>query len=184
MEDALSKLAVFRQRVPGGLRTVYLEAAVDNGLPPLAVQFVVPDGVQLAQAEAAAATALSHIRQSAEHLGEYGLQNKPLSEGEVSALARIITAVESAALLWKDWNYAEVPTGGGEPVKQKLTRDKLARVLSDSQIRGAWLVHLDQASPLERAEGNVSAASLNGSSEEAANTAKGAELSTSPAPEA
>lgn len=192
MDDALNSLAVFRRRVPGEARVVSLQAAVEGGPPPITVRFIVPDGLQLAQAEAAAATSLGHIRESATALGEYGLNQTPVSESELSALARIIAAVESAALLWKDWNYAEfppVPKGqerdpDAQPVKQKLTRDKICRVLSDPQVRAAWLVHLDGVSPLERDEGNVSAASLNGTTAEAANTAKAAPPSTSPAAEA
>lgn len=192
MDDAaLNTLAVHRKRVPGETRIVALQAAVPGGPPPIVVKFIVPDGVQLAQAEAAAATALAHIREGAGALGEYGLNDTPLSESQLSALARIIAAVESAMVLWTDWNYGEFPAvpPGQTPdpaavaVKQKLTRDKVCTVLSDTNVRSAWLIHLDQASPLERAEGNGSAVSLNGNTAEAATTAKAAPSSTSPVPE-
>lgn len=192
MEGALDTLAVFRPRVPGEIRIVRLQAAVPDGPPPIAVSFRVPDGLQLAQAEAAAARSISQIRESATALGDYGLNQSPLSESELSALARIIAAVETAMVLWTDWNYAEFePVSGGQgdalgsvPVKQKLTRDKVCRVLSDPVVRAAWLTHLDQVSPLERAEGNVSAASLNGNTAEAATIAEAAPPTTSPVPEA
>lgn len=169
-----------------------LLAAGEGGPLPLVVEFVVPDGLQLAQAESAAARSMLHIRESATALGDYGLNQSPLSESELSALARIIAAVETAMVLWRDWNYAEYPPSAdgqgpdlsAAPVKQKLTRDKVCRVLSDPAVRGSWLTHLDHVSPLERAEGNVSAASLNGSSAEAATIAEAAPPSTSPVPEA
>lgn len=171
-------LAVFKRRHPGELRL----AALDDGAPPLLVEFEVPDGLKLAQAEAAAAKAMATLRESPAYLTRYGLAERRLEDEEIGALARVVTAMETAFLLWRDWTAAHVVDG--EVERRPLTAAHIAEVLLDQNLRMAWLIHLDAASPLERAEGNGSGASPNGSSAEAPNTAPDAPETRGPVPEA
>ncbi len=171
-------LAVFKRRQVGETRL----AALDGGDPPLLVEFEIPGGLVLAQAEAAAARAMSVIRESPAYLSRYGLEERRLSDDEIGALARVVTAMETAFLLWRDWTAAHEVDGRIE--RRPLTEAHIAEVLLDQNLRMAWLVHLDAASPLERAEGNGSGVSPNGSSEEAPNTAEAASGAEAPAPAA
>lgn len=188
------KPAVFGPRAAGQRRRAVLQEGLaeirDGDLvlreeqPPLVVEFVVPDAVLMAKAEAAASEAMSHIRRTASHLATYGLSDAGVSPDDVPALARIVTAIETAVLLWKDWNFAELATDEAgvlldppQAVEVVITPANVARLLEDANIRAAWSAHLDAASPLERAEGNVYAASPNGSSEGAAITAGAAPTS-------
>lgn len=177
-------LAAYRRRQPGEIRRVVLQ----GGEPPLVVAFETPDGMKLAEAEAAAHLAMAHLAQNPEILGRYGLEAKKLTPEEIFAISKIITACETARVLWRDWNYALVTDEGAEPVKAELTPANIAQLLvSDEGVRAAWNVHLDAASPLERAEGNGSGASPNTSSAEAPSpeappSAGTAPSATSPAP--
>ena len=174
----LSSLAVHRRRVPGEVRI----ALLDSAAPPLAVAFEIPDSLASAEVEAAASQALSAVRDTPSVLARYNLADKAgLTDIQVAALARVVTAIEAAIRLWKDWNYAEPDAETGEAVKLPLTPANIAHVLSSANLRAAWMIHLDAASPVERAEGNGSAALPSITSGEAADTATGAESETTPA---
>ena len=173
---------VVQRRTPGEIRL----AALDAGEPPITIAFVIPDGLMSSRIEAEAARALAAVRLTPATLARYGLTAEgELAENQLAALSRLVTAVESAILLWRDWNIHDPPPDeGGAPVKRGLTSVNIAELLSDTNLRAAWMVQLDAASPLDRSEGNVFAASPNGSSEEAADTAKTAESPDTPAPTA
>lgn len=98
-------LAVHRRRTPGETVVAYLDGAT----PPLAVEFEVPDGLASAEVEAAASEAMSVVRRTPGYLTRYGMAERAaLTDLQVAALARTMTAIEAAIRLWKDWNYAEV----------------------------------------------------------------------------
>lgn len=169
------ELAVFTPRKAGEHRVVELQRGVapqlvDGVMVPgtaaLVVKFAVPDAIKLAKAEARASDALAYIRQSASHLALYGFSDLGVSQDDVPALARLVTGIETALALWVDWNFADLVDGVA--VKAELNPVNIGRVMEDLSIRAAWSAHLDLASPLERAEGNVYAASPNTSSEGAA----------------
>lgn len=208
--------ALHRRRVPG--ETVV--AALDGGFPPLAVRFEIPDGLASAEIEAAASEAMSVVRRTPGYLTRYGMAERAaLTDLQVAALARTITAIESAIRLWKEWNYAEVDVAaetarqdglrveaerrltaeeasaediqawldhelatGVEAALSPLTPENIAHVLSSANLRAAWMVQLDANSPVERAEGNVYAASADMSSAGAAGTATTADGQTPPVP--
>lgn len=162
-------LAVFRRRVAGETRI----RALDSADPPAVIKFVVPDPLMIAEYEAAAQQAMETVRKTPAYLDRYGLKAEAdLTDSKVAGLSRIVVAVESAVLLWKDWNIADPGEGeGGTPVKRPMTAANIAALLGDQNLRAAWMMHLDDASPMERAEGNVSAASPTTTSGEAATTA-------------
>lgn len=170
-------LAVFRRREPGEIRTV----ALDAGSPSLLVAFATPDAITIAEYEAAASRALEACRKAPGVLERYGLAREgQLTDLQISAMARMVVAMESAILLWKDWNKGELV--GGEPVRSELSPQAIAETLADPNIRAAWMVHLDAASPLERPEGNGSAASPGTTSGAAATIAEAVSSATGPAP--
>jgi hypothetical protein len=174
----LPPLAVHRRRTPGGTRI----ALLDDGQPPLGVVFEIPDSLASAEIEAAASEALSIVRRTPAYLSRYGLAEKAaLTDLQVAALARVVTAIEAAIRLWKDWNYAEPDAETGEAVRSPLNPETIAHVLSSANLRAAWMIHLDAASPVERAEGNVFAVSPDTISGEAADTVATAESETTPA---
>jgi hypothetical protein len=174
-------LAVFAPRTAGELRVAVLQPG-DGAAPPLAVQFAVPDYLDICKADAKAAEAMAAIREASGHLGVYGLKDRKIPDDDLLALSRLVSSVETAKLLWRDWNFAEVPKGKKDPVKLALTPANILRLLEDAGCRAAWLAHFDNASPLERAEGNGSAASLTGSTASAANSADSVGSSTDPVP--
>lgn len=181
---ALDKLAVFSRRQPGERRIVEL-AAGEGEQASLLVEFEIPTPLQLARIEAEGMNAIRDLRRGQFSLRRYGLPDGQLTDGEIEGLAVFITAVESARVLWRDWNYAKEPPAGEQPVKAPLDLEHIVEVLSVPHFRSAWNIHLDMASPLERAEGNGSGASPNTSSDvtaEAPTTATGADESTPPAP--
>lgn len=170
-------LAVFRRRAPGEIRNI----ALDDGDPPLLVAFEVPDGAVMAEAEAAVSMSMAHLRENPKALRRYGLPERALSDAQLAATARIATAVETAVLTWRDWTYSR--EGVDEPgVKAPLTPEVIAGLLLDQHIRAAWTLHLDAASPLERAEGNVSGVSPNTNTDGAPNIAGDASRPEAPAP--
>lgn len=168
-------LAVFKRRQAGEITV----AALDDGAPPLLVAFEVPTGLKIAEGEAAAARAMATLRDNPEILRRYGLPERSLTDSETFALGRIATAVEFAVLLWREWTYSRAGVDEGAA---PLTPEVIGELLADPHIRAAWMMQLDAASPLERAEGNGSGASPNGSSAEAPNTAPAAPASEAPAP--
>lgn len=183
--DALNELAVFSRREPGERLLATLAGAVDKH-PALVVAFEVPTPLQLAQYEARAMNAIRAIKQGALSLMHYDLPDGQLTDDEIEGLSLFITAVESAQLLWKDWNFALQPDEG-PAVKAPLDLAHILIVLGKPAHRQAWNIWLDVASPLERAEGNGSGVSPNTSSdvtEEAPTTAGDASSETPPAPEA
>lgn len=176
---AAEPLAVFRRRQPGDLRRV----ALQDGAPPLWVEFEVPDGIRLAAIEAAASQALVVLVSQPALLERYGLTDKARSREDLLAFTRSLTAIEAAIQLWRDWNYALESADGLAPQKASLKPEIISRLLIDNaDVRSAWLIQLDAASPLERAEGNVYGASPSMSSDEAPPTATDAGSSESPAP--
>ncbi len=174
----LPPLAVHRRRTPGATVVAYL----DGASPPLAVEFEIPDGLASAEVEAAASEAMSVVRRTPGYLTRYGMAERAaLTDLQVGALARSMTAIEAAIRLWKDWNYAEID-GEGVAVKAALTPENISHVLSSANLRAAWMVQLDANSPVERAEGNAYAVSADMISAGAADTAPTADGQTSPAP--
>lgn len=183
---ALDQLAVFSQREPGERRIVELAAPSRPGEAPLVVEFEIPTPLQLARIEAAATNAIRDLRKGQLSLRRYGLSDGQLTDEELEGMILFVTAVESARALWRDWNFALQPAEG-EPVKAPLDLDHIAKLLSVTSFRSAWNLHLDLASPLDRAEGNGFGASLNTNSDatgEAPNTAADASEPAPPAPEA
>jgi hypothetical protein len=170
-------LAVFKRRQLGEITV----AALDSGSPPLFVAFEVPTGLKVAEGEAAAARAMATLRDNPEILRRYGLPERALTDAETFALGRIATAVEFAVLLWREWTYSRAGVDDGPA---PLEPEVIGELLADQHIRAAWMMQLDAASPLERAEGNASGVSPNGSSEEAPNTAEAASGAEAPAPAA
>lgn len=173
------ELAVYAPRTAGELRIAVLQPG-DGKNPPLAVKFAVPDYLDVCKADAKAADAMAAIREASGHLGVYGLKDRKIPDDDLLALSRLVSSVETAMLLWKDWNFAEVPKGNKKAVKLELTPANVLRLLEDAGCRAAWLAHYDNASPLERAEGNESAVSPDGSTGAAATGADDAESSTDP----
>lgn len=171
--------AVFASRKAGEHRTAVLQAG-DENRPSLAVKFITPDFLLISKAEASAARALASVRDSADLISAYGFDERTFTDDELLGLARLIASVETAAELWVDWNFAELDEAG-QPQILPLTRANIVRLLEDQQIRLVWNAHLEAASPLERDEGNVSAASPNGNTAEAATTADSASSETPPA---
>ncbi len=163
------------RRRAGDLRTVELDGAER----PLAVEFVIPDQLMVAEFETAAHAAMATIRDTPGFLRRYGLDREgQLTDQSILAMSRIATAVESAVLLWKQWNAADPDTGEVRP----LEPEHISLVLGDPNVRAAWMIHLDQASPLERIEGNVSGASPSDTGDQAPTTAASASSSEAPAP--
>lgn len=152
--------------------------------PAIAVQFVVPDFLILSTAEAASAAALAAIRESGKALESYGFTERQFTDAELPGLSRLVTAIETAAHLWRDWNAASRDPESGAVTVWPLDRAHIGRLLEDAQIRAAWNAHLEAASPLEREEGNAYAASPPGSTASAANTAPDASSADPVAPEA
>ncbi|HCQ52685.1 MAG TPA: hypothetical protein DIV82_00295 [Brevundimonas diminuta] len=77
-------------------------------------------------------------------------------------------------MLIADWNLA-IAAEGREPVKQAVSVEAIAELFRGRpNARAGWVLQFDTASPLERAEGNGSAASPDTTSATAANTAEDA----------
>lgn len=181
-------LAVYGGRQGEDLLTVVLEGELApdperglTGSPPLVARFRRPSPVDLAQIEAQARTQTLDLLKGQGARLRYNLSGDPLQdEAVVSALAPLIAAIEGAVHLITDWNFAEIGPDG--PVKAPITVETVARLFAGRPaVRAAWSVHLDNASPLDRVEGNVSAASPNTNMDEAANTAEAAPSETPPA---
>lgn len=173
--------AVFAPRKAGEHRIAILQAG-DGERSPVAVKFVTPDFLALSKAEASAARALQSVRDSADLIAAYGFEERTFTDDEMPGMARLIASVETAAELWVDWNFAELDEEG-QPQILPLTRANIVRLLEDQQIRMVWNANLEAASPLEREEGNGSAASPAGTTAEAATTADNASSETPPAAE-
>lgn len=164
-------LAVYTRRQPGATITAEIEGATD-GQPALTVRFRVPGPVETAQIEARTRDALLGLIQGAGGLTRYGLAGGgALDANETASLATFVSAVESAGVLITDWNLA-VQARGEAPVKQPVTVETIAELFRGRpSARAGWVLQYDTASPLERAEGNGSAASPDTTSATAANTA-------------
>jgi hypothetical protein len=159
--------AVYAPRKAGELRIAVLQEGSGENAPPLAVQFAVPDYLEICKAEAKAAEAMAAIREASGHLTVYGLKDRKIDDTDLAGLARLVSNVETARHLWRDWNFHE-KDGEGVLHKVALNAANILRLLEDSGCRTAWAAHFDAATPLERAEGNVSAALPNGNTVKAA----------------
>ena len=172
-------LAVFRRRPEGEVLTVEIEGG-DEMRPPVVVQFRVPDSTTTALIEARTREAMLNLMQGKGAERRYGVTaSGALDESTIASLAPLISAVESAALLITDWNVA-YPDSEGRPIKAARTPEAFAELFTGRPLcRAGWTLQYETVSPLERAEGNVSAASLDTTSATAANT-----VGDAPRPEA
>ena len=168
-------LAVYARRQPGATITAEIEGATD-GQPALVVRFRVPGPVETAQIEARTRDAMLGLIQGAGGLTRYGLAGGgALDANETASLATFVSAVESAGVLVTDWNLA-IAVDGGKPVKQDVNVEAIAELFRGRpNARAGWVLQYDTASPLERAEGNGTAASPDTTSATAANIAEGAQ---------
>lgn len=185
-------LAVYRSRPEG-----YILAEIEGGhpetpahgdqparegQPPLVVKLKVPDPVDCAIIEARGREALLNLMQGHEAGNRYGLDSGAIDETVVAQLAPFITAVESAAHLIKGWNYATLDASG-TAVRAPVTAANIAELFRGRPLaRSGWMLQFETVSPLERAEGNVFAASPDTTSATAANTAGDASPQRAPAP--
>ncbi|WP_156396214.1 hypothetical protein [Caulobacter sp. Root343] len=172
---------MFTPRKAGEHRIAVLQQG-DDKKPVLAVEFITPDFLELSKAEAAGARAIQAVRENSEVVEAYGFPARRFENDELPGLSRLIISVETAFHLWRDWNFAEVDPATKQPVVLELNRTNIARLLEDQQVRAVWGAHLEAASPLERDEGNGSAASPTGTTAKAATSAPNVESSTDPAP--
>lgn len=185
-------LAVYRSR-PEGHVIVEIEGGYPEepaqgaqparpALPPLVVQLRVPGPVDCALIEARGREALLNLLQGQEAGVRYGLDSGPVDESVVAQLAPFITAVESAAHLIVAWNYATL-NADGQPVRAPVNAATIAELFRGRpSARSGWMLQFETVSPLERAEGNVSAASPNTTSATAAPIAEGVSLQKAPVP--
>lgn len=163
-------LAVYRPNPPGEILTVELERG-GEGQPSLLVRFRRPSPVDVAEIEARARRAAADLLSGQIARARYGVDGDALKdEAVIASLTPLVSAIESASMLWTDWNLGdETPEG---PVKASLDVARIAELLRGRpNARAAWAIHLDNAGPLDRAEGNGSAASPVTSTDGAANTA-------------
>lgn len=185
-------LAVFTRERAGGMVTAELEPArIDPAFgdrpeiehPALIVRFRRPSPVDLAQIEARSRVQIMDLMKGVTARNRYGLEGEALTdEAVVSAMAPLVTGIEGAFLLWTDWNLGEVGPDG-KAVKVPLTVERIAELFRGRpRVRTAWNVHLDAASPMDRAEGNVYAASPDTTTDAAATTAGDAPAEAHPAP--
>lgn len=178
-------LAVYRPRPADQMMTVEIEGGLPAvpadgdqaerpALPPLVVQFKVPDPVDCAVIEARGRETLLNLMQGRGADRRLGLSLTVLDENTVAALAPFVTAVESGAHLIKAWNYARLDEAG-QPVRAPIDAETVAELFRGRPVaRAGWTLQYETASPLERAEGNVFAASPATTSATAANTAEAA----------
>lgn len=173
-------LAVYRENPADEVLTVELEQG-DGTRPSTLVRFRRPSPVDLAEIEARARANMQDLLKGHLARSRYGVEGEALKdEAVVGTLAPLISSIESAVHLWTDWNVGDVGPDG--PVARPLSVETIAAFLRGRpRARAAWNVHLDNASPMDRAEGNGSAASPNTSTGEAANTAAAAPSETPPA---
>ena len=178
------ELAVYNPRPPGQVLTAEIEGGLPPlppsddypqghpGIPGLFVKFRAPDPEDGAVIEARCREAMAALLQGRGAERRYGFTSgKVLDEAAIAALAPFISAVESASLLVTDWNLA-YPDAEGRPVKAPLSPDAIAELFRGRPLaRAGWNLQYETVSPLERAEGNVSAASPDTTSATAANTA-------------
>lgn len=181
-----SELAVFVRRTPGELRRVALADGLTgpNGeelTAPLWVSFETPSALKLAQVEAATRNAIRDLIAGQISIRRYGLPDGKLTDEEIEGLSTLITAVEFGAALIRDWNFALADEEGAQVQKAPVDLAHVVELLSVRHHRQAWLMHLDQASPLERAEGNASGVSPSTNSGGAPSTAADASESAPPA---
>lgn len=177
-------LAVYQPNPKGEVLTVELERA-SEGQPSTLVRFRRPSAVELAQIEASARRHAADLMRGETSRARYGLDgDAALDEAVIGALSPLIAAIESAALLWTDWNLGDL-IGEGDArtaVKAPLTFERIVELLRGRpRAREAWSIHLDNASPLDRVEGNVFAASPDTTMGGAATTAGDAQSETPPA---
>ncbi len=180
-------LAVYRRRPVGEVLTAEIEGGMPPrppsdaepqghpGLPALVVRFRVPGPEDLAVIEARCREAMVNLIQGRGSENRYGLAAEGvMDENTISALSPFIAAVESAAQLFKDWNLGFAGPDG-RVLKEALSPQAIAELFRGRPLaRAGWMLQYDGVSPLERAEGNVSAASPNTTSAMAANTVEGA----------
>jgi|GEM_PF-2484108 len=181
MEDM--PLAVFTRRpaeerltveIEGGLPAVpEMEGHAGHAAaPPLVVRFRVPGPEDAALIEARTRQATLNLLQGRGAEARYGL--KPMGELDEAALAALggfISAVESGAHLIEAWNLAIVGADG-KPERVPVTAEAVAELFRGRPAaRAGWTLQYDNASPLDRAEGNGFAASPATTSATAANTA-------------
>ncbi|MNT82517.1 hypothetical protein D3C72_2222570 [compost metagenome] len=89
----------------------------------------------------------------------------------MASLSTFVSSVESAAVLIKEWNFAAVGPSG-QPERRAVTVEAISELFRGRPLaRTGWTLQYESASPLERAEGNGSAASPDTTSATAANTA-------------
>lgn len=175
-------LAVYRPR-PSGEATVEIEGGspavppsdlLPEGLPgepPLVVRFRIPGPEDQAAIEARCRDAMLNLLQGKGAEARYGFAFGPVDETMIASLSPFVSAVESAAALIVDWNYA-VADGRRQPVKAAVTPETVAQLFRGRPLaRSGWTLQYEAASPLERAEGNVFAASPDTTSATAATTA-------------
>ncbi len=153
--------------------------------PPLVARFRVPDAVTLAGLEAKAREQGGALVKAQAAGQRYGLEGEALANPDVVAhLVPLITAIETATALIVDWNYAR-PDGAGGFEKAPISVEVVSELFRGRpRVRQAWLIHLDNVSPMERVEGNASAASPSTTSATAANTVGDASVEGPPAPSA
>lgn len=159
--------------IEGGLPAVPAEGdrPEQAAAPALVVRFRVPDPVDCAVIEARGREALLNLMQGRGADVRYGLSLTVLDETAIAALSPFVTAVESAAHLITGWNYAQ-PGPDGVPVRVPVTPEAVAELFRGRPIaRAGWTLQFETVSPLERAEGNVFAASPDTTSATAATTA-------------
>lgn len=177
-------LAVYRPNPAGEVLTAELERA-GEGQSSLLVRFRRPSAVDLAEIEAKARRSASDLLRGETSRLRYGLDGEgALDEAVIGALSPLIAAIESASMLWTDWNLGDL-VGEGEnrkAVKALLTFDRIVELMRGRpRAREAWSIHLDNASPMDRVEGNVFAASPDMTMGGAATTAGDAPSETPPA---
>jgi hypothetical protein len=173
-------LAVYDKRVPGKLVLAEIEGGVSAAedrpaLAPLFFRFRVPGPEDSAIIEARSREAMLNLIQGRGAEARYGLTgNAAMDEGAIAALTPFITAIESAALLVVDWNYA-IRDPDGAVAKVAITPETIAELFRGRPLaRSGWNLQYETVTPMERSEGNVSAASPDTTSATAANTAEGA----------
>ena len=173
----LAPVAAFKRRKAGDVVTVALTGGDE---PPVKIKFVIPDPVQEAEIEAKARAQHQAILKSPGIMTALGLGDHSITQEQAEGLRDLIYLTIAADTLWRDWNVSFEEDRSVSPRNQQ----NIAQLLGDRFIRLAWNAHLSASLALDRAEGNGSAVSQNGSSAAAANTAGGAQSGTPPAPEA
>lgn len=177
-------LAVYQPNPAEERLTIELERAGEDQ-PSLLVSFRRPSAVDLAEIEARARRHAADLMRGEASRARYGLAGDALlDEAVIGALSPLIAAIESASMLWEDWNLGDL-VGEGETrkaIKAPLNFERIVQLLRGRpRAREAWSIHLDNASPLDRVEGNVFAVSPDTTMGGAATTAGAASPEAPPA---